>query len=374
MHLSSTQLVCSKEHLDGHEPECLIVGPGLRAKGFMVSHFIPPPVDICVTLAKRARLLEVIVVPHVGRHRARKFRLSCAEGLKGPYVDTGRHLFADEETRHVVVQSDPSARAASTRCTPVILLPANMPKIQRLRLTVLGTVGSTIPCVGSLQVIVEGTQADAAQAERDLRLRVEAAHKRNSLFGGGGPVFDVACSGPARPASLASDGDGVHAGHGAANTGRVSAHAPAVAGPPATAHNTGGVAGAAAVPEGAFFVPAAARHPGPAHLAGASASAVPPEFLDAITDEIMRVPMMLPSRNVVDVSTLQRLMDTSGGVDPYTGVAMKASDALPHVSLKARLDAHHTAYPGLRSNAAAKPRGERPWAAAAVVRQRALNG
>ena len=50
---------------------------------------------------------------------------------------------------------------------------------------------------------------------------------------------------------------------------------------------------------------------------------IPARFIDAITDEIMRVPMILPSGNIVDLSTLKRLVDTSyataGATDPYTG-------------------------------------------------------
>uniref|UniRef100_A0A8D0HR25 U-box domain containing 5 n=1 Tax=Sphenodon punctatus TaxID=8508 RepID=A0A8D0HR25_SPHPU len=71
---------------------------------------------------------------------------------------------------------------------------------------------------------------------------------------------------------------------------------------------------------------------------------IPEEFLDPITLEIMPFPMLLPSGKVIDQSTLEkcnRSEATWGRVpsDPFTGVAFSQhSQALPHPSLKARID------------------------------------
>ncbi|XP_054987151.1 RING finger protein 37 isoform X2 [Sorex araneus] len=82
---------------------------------------------------------------------------------------------------------------------------------------------------------------------------------------------------------------------------------------------------------------------GPPELAGALGD-VPEEFLDAITLEIMPRPMLLPSGQVIDQSTLDRCNrgEASWGrapSDPFTGVAFTPhSQPLPHPALKARID------------------------------------
>ncbi|XP_055977746.1 RING finger protein 37 isoform X2 [Sorex fumeus] len=71
---------------------------------------------------------------------------------------------------------------------------------------------------------------------------------------------------------------------------------------------------------------------------------VPEEFLDAITLEIMPCPVLLPSGQVIDQSTLERCNrgEASWGrapSDPFTGVAFTPhSQPLPHPALKARID------------------------------------
>ncbi|XP_043825875.1 RING finger protein 37 isoform X2 [Dromiciops gliroides] len=71
---------------------------------------------------------------------------------------------------------------------------------------------------------------------------------------------------------------------------------------------------------------------------------VPEEFLDPITLEIMTIPMLLPSGNVIDQSTLEKCNRSEavwGRVpsDPFTGVAFTPqTQPMPHTSLKARID------------------------------------
>ncbi|XP_069498912.1 RING finger protein 37-like isoform X2 [Ambystoma mexicanum] len=71
---------------------------------------------------------------------------------------------------------------------------------------------------------------------------------------------------------------------------------------------------------------------------------VPEEFLDPITLEVMTLPILLPSGNVIDQSTLEKCnrSEASWGrmpSDPFTGVTYSLhSHPLPHPSLKARLD------------------------------------
>lgn len=87
-------------------------------------------------------------------------------------------------------------------------------------------------------------------------------------------------------------------------------------------------------------------HPAPSGLAELARGIgdVPEEFLDAITLEIMPCPMLLPSGQVIDQSTLEkcnRSEATWGRApsDPFTGVAFTPhSQPLPHPALKARID------------------------------------
>lgn len=71
---------------------------------------------------------------------------------------------------------------------------------------------------------------------------------------------------------------------------------------------------------------------------------VPEEFLDPLTQEVMLLPMLLPSGVSVDSSTLeeyQRREATWGRVpnDPFTGVPfVPESQALPNPHLKSRID------------------------------------
>ncbi|KAG8542207.1 hypothetical protein GDO81_027243 [Engystomops pustulosus] len=71
---------------------------------------------------------------------------------------------------------------------------------------------------------------------------------------------------------------------------------------------------------------------------------VPEEFLDPITLEIMTFPIILPSGKVIDQSTLDKCNQSEASwgrmpSDPFTGVPYTPhSQALPHPSLKARID------------------------------------
>uniref|UniRef100_A0A3B4AVZ4 U-box domain-containing protein n=1 Tax=Periophthalmus magnuspinnatus TaxID=409849 RepID=A0A3B4AVZ4_9GOBI len=73
-------------------------------------------------------------------------------------------------------------------------------------------------------------------------------------------------------------------------------------------------------------------------------SSVPEEFLDPITQEMMVLPMLLPSGVSVDHSTLEEYQKREAtwgrpANDPFTGVTFTASSQpLPHPQLKARID------------------------------------
>ncbi|XP_041109427.1 RING finger protein 37 isoform X2 [Polyodon spathula] len=73
-------------------------------------------------------------------------------------------------------------------------------------------------------------------------------------------------------------------------------------------------------------------------------SDIPEEFIDPITQEVMTLPLLLPSGKVVDQSTMEEYERREAGWgrppnDPFTGVPFsRHSKLLPHPSLKTRID------------------------------------
>lgn len=64
---------------------------------------------------------------------------------------------------------------------------------------------------------------------------------------------------------------------------------------------------------------------------------IPPEFEDSIMGDLMKEPMILPSKHVVDRSTIvQHLL--SDAKDPFTRQPMTIEDAIPHEELKQKID------------------------------------
>lgn len=65
---------------------------------------------------------------------------------------------------------------------------------------------------------------------------------------------------------------------------------------------------------------------------------IPAEFEDPILGDLMKDPVVLPSKHIVDRSTIvQHLL--SDPKDPFTRQAMTIEDAVPDVELKAKIDA-----------------------------------
>jgi ubiquitin conjugation factor E4 B len=64
---------------------------------------------------------------------------------------------------------------------------------------------------------------------------------------------------------------------------------------------------------------------------------VPPEFEDPIMGDLMRDPVILPSKHVVDRSTIMQHL-LSDPKDPFTRQAMTIDDAIPDLELKARIE------------------------------------
>ncbi|XP_068560227.1 RING finger protein 37 [Cebidichthys violaceus] len=107
------------------------------------------------------------------------------------------------------------------------------------------------------------------------------------------------------------------------------------------------------LPRPLFFAPSVSRMNPPLQTATSpSDHSVPEEFLDQITQEVMLLPMLLPSGVSVDSSTLeehQKREATWGRPpnDPFTGVPFTStSQPLPNPLLKSRID-HFTLQKGM---------------------------
>ncbi|KAF7667470.1 hypothetical protein LDENG_00061300 [Lucifuga dentata] len=93
-----------------------------------------------------------------------------------------------------------------------------------------------------------------------------------------------------------------------------------------------------------FFAQTVIQPKPPLPVSTSPSQSVPEEFLDAITQEVMMLPMLLPSGVSVDKSTLeehQKREATWGRPpnDPFTGVPFTAaSQPLPNPQLKSRID------------------------------------
>lgn len=71
---------------------------------------------------------------------------------------------------------------------------------------------------------------------------------------------------------------------------------------------------------------------------------IPDEFLDGITCELMRDPVILASGKVCDRSTFQNSM-LSDGKDPFTRTPMKEGEERPHTELAKRIRAWISSLP-----------------------------
>ncbi|XP_040897323.1 RING finger protein 37 isoform X2 [Toxotes jaculatrix] len=98
------------------------------------------------------------------------------------------------------------------------------------------------------------------------------------------------------------------------------------------------------LPRPVFFAPSARQNKQPLQATTPPSVSIPEEFLDPITQEVMTLPMLLPSGVSVDNTTLeeyQKREATWGRApnDPFTGVSFTStSQPLPNPQLKTRID------------------------------------
>ncbi|KAI8320145.1 U-box-domain-containing protein [Martensiomyces pterosporus] len=74
----------------------------------------------------------------------------------------------------------------------------------------------------------------------------------------------------------------------------------------------------------------------PVPASSSSAASCPPEFVDVITQSIMRDPVVLPSKAICDRSTIVRHLQNHK-TDPFTGLPLNYDDVKPNLALQQRI-------------------------------------
>ncbi|XP_037339485.2 RING finger protein 37 isoform X2 [Pungitius pungitius] len=118
------------------------------------------------------------------------------------------------------------------------------------------------------------------------------------------------------------------------------------------------------VPRPVFLTPSGSRNKPTQQAASSPCLSIPEDFLDQITQEVMLLPMLLPSGVSVDSTTLeehQKSEATWGRApnDPFTGVPFTStSQPLPNPQLKSRIDRFILQKGIMRRDGAVGRRGE----------------
>lgn len=317
------RIYCNKISADGYEVENLISeDPTKRSRGFRTEYFIKPPVHVTVSFPFSVELCRISMDLTAG----------AIQSFTGVEVHTsavaGRAAWNPSECRtpdlaeptipdkeaftlvgKVVLKNQnqvtfshrgfkarpPFGLGETTFPSPTVVTqelwskgPLSLSHVSHLKICVTHVTGSGIPGIRRLEVWGQPARTCSQEVTNSVLLAASESLPRDTLL-------------QSQPLPMESDCD----------PGGQSEDQPAPGGLP--------------------------------ELAGVIGD-VPEEFLDPITLEIMPCPMLLPSGQVIDQSTLEkcnRSEATWGRApsDPFTGVAFTPhSQPLPHPSLKARID------------------------------------
>ncbi|XP_014663380.1 PREDICTED: RING finger protein 37-like [Priapulus caudatus] len=307
---------CAAVSCDGYEPDNLLRRP---SRGFLAERFVRPPVTITVTLPLNVDVSHVVVTTTVGAQTTTGLEILAAHGAPGSPADLEACLDGGEmpDWRQVtfavvarassrVAESPPpssyvfvNARFRETRSAGAFgrALPVGgtarpmrhrdpvvLARARHVAVRITSTAAACVPALGSVEIWGQPAAGTAMQLVRELTTLHRSLTLRHVA---------TTCS------------------PGGANT------LAEIACPPRD------VAGG----------------PEP------DCDAIPPDFLDAITFEVMSLPVLLPSGHTVDRRTLERhaAEEERWGrppSDPFTGVRFsRAAASLPNTPLKARIDA-----------------------------------
>lgn len=304
---------CNTVASDDHAPQNLVAAPQSRehSSGFVAYPVVRPPVDIVFKLACAVRLQSIEVWTRVGSLRTTGLEVAVLRRGDADFVKVG-HAFDLEEPADgalFVADSDRNNEASASdqlseptklrRCQFFRTLGRQAPVVQ-VRISIKTTHQRCAPALRSVR-IWGSPAACMSAAERQVHLDRWAARQPSIDFYGSSGSETVA---PSSSSSANVNGDVVNSSHNAA--------------PPPSASTSSRSP--------------AAEHP------------IPEDYLDAITWEIMTLPMTLPCGRSVDRTTLERhhSNDASWGrsaSDPFTGLLFTAERRpLLNAALKAEID------------------------------------
>ncbi|KAL8623219.1 hypothetical protein ACOMHN_041911 [Nucella lapillus] len=360
-----TEVSCDKVSTDGYEPRNLLGpqnGMAWRRYGFMAESFIKPPVTLTFKLPCPVHLKSIILDPREGSQRSSVIEIYSAADCRpkwSPPASVTQQAGHTSQKRNDgdppqmkpepvfkkignirclepghICFSNPRFRGdhSATACHSSESYPhhaelrhhqaAMLVAVDTLAIRIVGTANSTVPAIGKLEIW--GVPA-----------RVCSTELRSSLI----QKYISAVS--PQPGCLGSSVNHQVARHLGENMKhsqcqkfhtvykdqcRNTEHAWK------TSHNAESL--------NSRNLPLAS----PNAVQANSAVEIPEQFLDAVTYEIMSSPMLLPSGQCVDMSTLDRFFGEEANYgrspsDPFTGLSFTASrKPVSHASLKVHID------------------------------------
>lgn len=290
-----------------------ITSPGCTA-GFVAAHFIKAPVTLTIHLGTRCTVARIVICPR--QHSTHRPAVITVSGCHTPGSDRADRwvTFGDIAPREACLcvdfprfsQSHAPVQLWQDVALPPEAVRARVVEVHRpiravsaIKLCIQRTIGSSIPSIG--RVFVFGEPVEAGSPAKAPRL--VSAPPTKTLFGGGSILGgdtdnDDTDDNDASVAGVAPD-DGLSNRKRAAATDTV---------------------------EAAFDV-----------------DAPPSRFVDPLTDELMTTPVILPSGNRIDASSLARHLSTSM-TDPFTGVTLTDADSILDLNLKEEIDTYRAAH------------------------------
>lgn len=306
---------CNKPSYDGYEVENLIKATSISGNpGFMVESFIKAPVNVTLQFPCNIHIFKICINPFVGSQKSLGFEIfTNSEDIKsswltnstsctipvdtdGCFVSVGRTFLAEAanicfrnykfDFRETSLSDIPSLIACKQERPLTHHLSKSLQNVSHIMVRITRTAGSSVPCIGKLEVWA--TPAKNVPKEHKQKL-----HK---LFTNSQNITKESDDIQHEESQPISKNDAI--------TERLN-------------HKSVTSSGSVDIPE---------------------------EFIDPLTCEIMSVPMLLPSGQSINQSTLENFIDAEANwgrapSNPFTGIRFsKTYKAIPNTPLKVRID------------------------------------
>ena len=306
---------CNKPSYDGYEVENLTkVTSMLGNNGFMVERFIKAPVNVTLQFPCNIHIFKICINPFVGSQKSLGFEIfTNSENVKhswlidstsstipidtdGCFVSIGRTLLTEArnicfrnykfDCRELSVSEIPSVILCKQEIPLTHYQNRSLQNVSHVMVRITHTAGSSVPCIGKLEVWAK----PAANVSKELKQKLYSCFMDSQTCKNESDSIALAENEP-----ISKDGN---------------------------------------IPETLNQEP----------ITSADSVEVPEEFTDPLTCEIMSVPMLLPSGQSIDQSTLENFIDAEANwgrppSNPFTGIKFdKSYKAIPNISLKVRID------------------------------------